>query len=200
MKINPKSRTTTGYLVGCIAIVAFVLLACESSRNLGAKKKSTTFCSDSSLLLSVKRIIAVSIDSIIVDLALENKCTDSVIIMRDYTKPRFYFPNGTIQSSPVQTTPLYPSIDWDKSAKGVKEIYIENRCNPLISQYNILIIPPNESKVITCSLKNLGYNGFSKNVRYDFFVSFDVSNQIKSYCPFVWTGFTKSSLYNFIIQ
>jgi hypothetical protein len=188
------------YLFSYILSLVFILSGCESSRKASNKNVLTTYCSDSSLMLSVKQIIAISSDSIVVDLLIENKCTDSVIIMRDYTKPRFYFSYGGIQSSSIQTMPLYPSIDWDKSSKGAKEIYIKNRCNPLISQHNILIIPPNESTVITCNLKNLGYKGFTKNVRYEFFVSFDVSNQIKSYCPFVWTGFSKSSMYNFMIQ
>jgi hypothetical protein len=177
----------------------FILSACISSRKVSSNELNT-YCSDSSLVLSVKDVTAISSDSIIVEVTIENKCMDSVIIMRDYTKPRFYFPNGGVQSSPIQTMPIYPSIDWDKSSKDAREIYIKNRCQPLIGQYNILVIPPNESKVVICSLKNLGYNGFIKNVRYEFFVSFDVSKQIKSYCPFVWAGFSKSSIYSFMIQ
>lgn len=188
------------YLFRYIVMVVFIFSACESSRKVSNENDSVKYCSDSSLILSVKQIKAISSDSIIVDLGIENRCTDSVIIMRDYTKPRFYFPNGGIQNNSIQTIPLYPSIDWEKSSKGAKEIYTSSRCRPLISQYNILVIPPNESKMITFNLKNLGYNGFIKNVRYEFFVSFDVSNQIKSYCPFIWTGFSKSSMYNFMIQ
>jgi len=187
------------YFIAFILAVIFVLPACINSKKLSDASLGS-ICRDSTLRLSVERIDAISADSIVVELLLINECKDSVIIMQDYTKPIFYFPNGGIQSNPIQTTLLYPSIDWDKSSKNAKEIYIKNRCTPLINQYRHFTIPPNGNKTIIYNLVNLGYRGFAKNIQYDFVVSFDVSNQIKSYCPFIWSGFTKSPTYSFLIK
>jgi len=180
--------------------IAFILAACEGSRESAKTNALERYCIDSSLVILVKGINAISVDSVIVDLEVKNQCTDSVIIMLDYTKPLFYFSDESVHHSSVQITQLYPSIDWAKSSKATKEIYLSNRCNPLISNYNIIVNPPDKSKVITYDLKDLGYYGFTQNVTYEFFVSFDVSNQIKSYCPFVWSGLSKSSLHNFVIR
>jgi hypothetical protein len=152
------------------------------------------------LIISVIRVNVLSLDSIVVDLELKNQCNDSTIIMLNYSTPRFYFPNGSIQPNLISGMPLYPYIDWEKSSKGAKEIYIKNRCNPLIQNYDILIIPPKDSRAISYNFIRLGYKGFTTNVKYDFFVAFDVSDQLTSYCPFVWSGYSQSPKYSFTIN
>ena len=62
--------------------IAFILAACEGSRESAKTNALERYCIDSSLVILVKGINAISVDSVIVDLEVKNQCTDSVI--RDY--------------------------------------------------------------------------------------------------------------------
>jgi hypothetical protein len=184
----------------CFQLYILTLTSCSHGNKITQTSDRKEYCKDSSLSLGISKIEAVTTDSIIFELTIENHCKDSVIIMNNYTTPILVFADQNIRPKQIQTSLLYPSIDWEASSKDAKEYYINNMCRPLINNHNILFFAPFEIKKIKINIASLGYHGFKKNTQYTFFVSFDVSDQIKSYCPYVWSGFTKSPEYTFIVK
>jgi len=175
----------TVFLCGCVTI----------------QKNKETYtvgkCIDNVLSINVSKIEAVNIDSILIFVKFTNNCEDSLVIMNDYTKPILHFPNNYVKSNPVQVKQIYPAIEF--SSKWVKNYFLKNKCRPSITSENITVIPPSQSEYIAFNIRSLGYQGFGENINYLFSVSFDVSDEIKSYCPYVWSGYTKSPNYSFMI-
>ncbi|WP_394772151.1 hypothetical protein [Mucilaginibacter sp.] len=187
------------YKYAFILFFVTVLLGCFSSRKSdGLNIKN--YCFDSSLIVKVSSINPISLDSILVNLVITNNCKDTVIIMKDYTRPIFNFMNENIKGSSVKTAQVIPVVNWKESSKGAKSIYLQNRCRPLINYHDIIVIAPDQSEEISININSMGYHGFMKKTKYDFSVILNVPIDIKSYCPFIWSGYTKSVTYNFIIN
>ena len=181
-------------------LLLLVVTGCKNSSTLSYPGKAKN-CQGNSLNASLVKVNAINADNIVIDISIHNLCADTFYIVPGYTTTQFLFTGKSMEvGTKVQGATIYPSIDWSKSTKNVKQSYMASRCHPLIDQYSPIAVPPGGSKIMSYDLKAMGYGGFEKNKKYEFSFALDASEQLKSYCPFIWTGFYRSGKYNFTLE
>ena len=185
----------------CKNIVIYTILllfSCRTAKEAITKSDFIDTCEGKIFELSVSKVSVKNTLEVIIDVEFINNCTDTLILMNGFTNVDFIFMDSAVHKSVIiSTTSIYPEIDWANTSKGFKRYYLEEKCRALLLNYDVTYIGPKARFKKAFNLKSLNFVGFENNKSYAFYISARASERLKYYCPFIWSGYSKSSNYSF---
>lgn len=182
------SQNKIFYIILLICALSFS--CAQSGKYLYREKERRNYPYDNDLKIIIKNSsLNLLQDSFYVKVYYVNNFEDEILLPLKDIKPYFQFQNDEIkQNYIVNVNEGFPELRFKSLKEKKRQKIIKNNCEPHIKIKDYHKLSINDTLCKLYDLKDLKYIGFNSDEEYKFVMKVYISDEIKKYCPKIWSG------------